>query len=132
MAAKKKSSAFEFVVERLKRKPKATYQEIAQAAEKKKLKIYPILYGRAQALLGIVKSRPKGKGKAAKKKAARGRPPTRAAAKRGRRGPGRPRKTDSALESLDSLIGGLKDVQRDRDTLRGALEKIRNIIDGAL
>lgn len=131
MAAKKQSSGFDFVLDRLKKKRNATYAEIKESADKKGIKIYPILYGRAQALLGIVKSAKRGKGKArAKKKAVRrGRPPKRAAS---RRGPGRPRKTASALDSLEGLITGLKEVQRDRDQLRTALEKIQGIIEGAL
>ena len=124
MAAKKKSSpAYEFIIAFLKKKKNATFKEIKEAGAKKRLKIVPISYGRAQAQLGIVKSKPK------KKKAKRAATKRKASAR-----VGRPRKTRSSasLDSLESLITGLKDVQRDRDDLRAALEKVRDILDRVL
>lgn len=129
MAAKKKPSpAFEFIVSRLQKNKDAVYADIKAAADKKKLKVHPIMFGRAQLLLGIAKKKKKKAKKAAKRRGP-GRPPKRAA---GRRGPGRPRKSASPMDSLESLIGGLKDVQRDRDQLRATLEKVRDLIDAAL
>jgi hypothetical protein len=66
MAASKSNPAMEFIVDSLKSDRSAAYKDIAEAAAKKKLKIYPIMFGRAQALLGIVKAAPRGQGKAAK------------------------------------------------------------------
>ena len=60
MAAKKVSPAMEFIVEQLKKNRKIGYAEIREAADAKKLKVFPIMFGRAQALLGIVKMSPRG------------------------------------------------------------------------
>lgn len=56
----------EFLVDSLKRNPKASYADIKASADEKKLKLFPIMFGRAQALLGIVKSAKRGTGKHAK------------------------------------------------------------------
>ena len=55
MAAKKSNPAMEFLLAHLKKNKKATYAECKEAAGKKKLEIWPIMFGRAQAMLGIVK-----------------------------------------------------------------------------
>lgn len=73
MATKKSNPAMDFLVAELKKNRKAAYADIKAKADKKKLPLYPIMYGRAQALLGIVKSAKRGQGKAAK--ARRKRPP---------------------------------------------------------
>lgn len=72
-AATDGSSAMDFIVAALKKNKKAAYADIKAAADKKGLTIYPIMFGRAQLLLGIAKPR--------KKKA-------------GKRGPGRRRKAN--------------------------------------
>ena len=59
----------EFLLDQIKKNPKAAYADIKAKADEKKLKLYPIMFGRAQLLLGIVK-RGAGKTKAAKAKAA--------------------------------------------------------------
>ena len=69
MAAKKANPGFDFIIAALKKDPKATYKDIAAAAAKKKLKVFPIMFGRAQAMLGIVKQAKRGDGKAKKAKA---------------------------------------------------------------
>ena len=72
MAAQKpQSPAMEFLVDSLKRNPKASYADLKAKADEKKLKLFPIMFGRAQALLGIVKSARRGQGKAARAKAAK-------------------------------------------------------------
>ena len=60
MAAKKTSPGFDFIVAALKKNPKAAYKDIAAAAAKKKLKVFPVMFGRAQAMLGIVKQAARG------------------------------------------------------------------------
>ena len=61
MAPKKpQSPAMAFLVAALKRNRKAAYRDIKAAADKKKLKLFPIIFGRAQAMLGIVKSAKRG------------------------------------------------------------------------
>jgi hypothetical protein len=71
MAAKKPSPAMDLLVSALKSNPKATYADLKAKADAKSLKLYPIMFGRAQALLGIVKSAKRGSGKAAKATAAK-------------------------------------------------------------
>lgn len=55
-----------FLFTALKSDAKASYADIKAKADKKKLKLYPVMFGRAQAMLGIVKSAKRGTGKAAK------------------------------------------------------------------
>ena len=117
MAAKKKSSpAFDFVVNMVKKNPQAAYADVKAAADRKGYKIFPIVYGRAKALLGQVSVAPHGSKKrlAAKKAAAR-----RAAAK----------SPVSAMSSLEAVIGVMKEGERDRERYRQALEEISEIID---
>ena len=59
----KKNPAFEFLMSALKRNPKSTYADLAEKAKAKKLKVFPIMFGRAKALLGQVKVAPRSKGK---------------------------------------------------------------------
>ncbi|MAD32310.1 MAG: hypothetical protein CMJ88_00935 [Planctomycetes bacterium] len=131
MAAKKANPGFEFIVAALKKNPKATYKDITTAAAKKKLKLFPVMFGRAQAMLGIVKQAARGKGKAAKAKAkARAKAlPTPA-----KRGPGRPRKNaaPSIDGSLESIVSAVKSSEQAKARYRAALEKIHSIISDAL
>jgi len=128
MAAKKTNPGFDFIVAALKKNPKASYKDIAAAAAKKKLKVFPIMFGRAQAMLGIVKQAKRGKGKAAKAKAKA------VKATPAKRGPGRPRKNAApALDgSLESIVAAVKSSERDKARYRGALEKIQAILTDAL
>src|SRR5258706_4276024 len=108
MPKRKNTSAMDHIVDSLKRNRAATYADIKAAADKKRLEIYPIMFGRAQALLGIVKSAKRGEGRFARATAARagnagplsGAP---------RRGPGRPRKNfpagrDHPLDSIPCAV----------------------------
>ena len=125
MAAKKSNAAMEFIVDNLKSNRNAKYADVAAAAAKKKLKIWPIMWGRAQALLGIVKSAPRGQGKMARAKRA---------AAAGKRGPGRPRKSASVGfgGTLESIVAAVKGNEQAKTKYRSALEKIQSIIAGAL
>lgn len=126
--AAKKISAMDFIIAQLKKNKKASYADIRDAATKKKLTIYPIMYGRAKALLGLVPVAARGSKK--KKTAAKrgpGRPP-----KVLGRGPGRPRKNrgdGSPIDTLTDLLSGLKQQERANTELRSTLEKIRDLID---
>lgn len=84
----------EFLVESLKANRKASYADLKAKADEKKLKVFPIMFGRAQALLGIVKSAKRGQGKHARAKATARR--VRAATSRGR---GRGRQPDATSKS---------------------------------
>ena len=130
MAAKKSSPEMAFVLECLKRDRSASYADVRDAAAKKKMTIYPIVYGRAQALLGIVKLTPRGQGKTARAKAAvsnkaAGGPLLMP------RGPGRPARASGPapdLSSLEGIIQVVKTTQVERDRYRNALERISGIL----
>jgi hypothetical protein len=70
-ASKPQSPAMEFLVDALKRNPKAAYADLKARADEKKLAIFPVMFGRAQTMLGIVKMSKRGHGKAAKARAAK-------------------------------------------------------------
>lgn len=129
MAAKKSNSAMEFLLAHLKSNKKATYAECKEAAAKKKLEIWPIMYGRAQAMLGIVKQAPRGQGKAAKAKQAK-------EAGVVKRGPGRPRKNAApamAIDgSLESIVAAVKSSEAAKNRYRQALERIQEVLANAL
>lgn len=116
----------DFIVDSLKSNRGAKYADIADAAAKKKLKVYPIMFGRAQALLGIVKMAPRGQGKAARKKA--GLAP--------KRGPGRPRKNAagamSSFQGIEGILAAVKGSEQEKARYRGALERIQSILADAL
>jgi hypothetical protein len=134
MAAKKPSPQFDFIVEQLKKKPEASYADIAAAAQKKGMKIFPIMYGRAKAMLGLVASAPRGSGKATRKKAAAKAAKANPVAPTGARR-GRPRKVAAApsvgadLSGLEGVIAQVKASAAEREKYRAALDKIREILD---
>lgn len=149
MADKKPNPAFEFTLEYLKSTPTATFAEIRDAAAKKKLVIYPIMYGRAQTLVGIVKAKPRGEGKAKVAKAAKAAkaaapavaaPAVAAPVVAGmpvKRGPGRPRKHPLPVAapnfgSLDGIIAAVKSSEQAKARYRSALERIQAILADAL
>lgn len=136
MAAKKSSAAMDFLVESLKADRNAVYKDVAAAAAKKKLKVYPIMWGRAKALLGHVKVAPRGQGKVAKAKAR-----AKATAAVGtKRGPGRPPKAagrggaaaTSFEGALQGIVAAVKSNERARDGYRTAMAKIQAILSAAL
>lgn len=67
--AVKKQTPLEFLVARLKANPKADYGALKAVAEKRKLEVWPVMFGRAKALLGLVPMAKRGQGKAAKARA---------------------------------------------------------------
>jgi hypothetical protein len=53
--------------------------------------------------------------------------------KTGKRGPGRPRTVPAAgMNGLDGIVAAVKNNERERAQLRGALERIQGIIGEAL
>lgn len=136
MAAKKSNPAMDFIVDSLKQDRAAQYKDIAAAAAKKKITIYPIMFGRAQALLGIVKSAKRGEGKAARLKAGL---PAVAGAAPAKRGPGRPRKVVAAAASPTSfdgsiagIVAAVKSSEQARARYMTALTRIQAILAEAL
>lgn len=59
MASAKGKAAFEYMMNYMKKNGKAVYADAAAAAKKAGHTIYPIMWGRAQALLGRVKMKPR-------------------------------------------------------------------------
>lgn len=102
-SAKDKKTAMDTLVAFMKRSPKAVYADAQAACLKAGYRVYPIMWGRAQVMLGRVTARPKGSRKVGKRGAgalrALGRP----------RGPGRPRKTPAA-EGVVLPISGPADL----------------------
>ena len=76
----------EFLVNSLTRNPKASYADLKAKADEKRLKLFPIMFGRAQALLGIVKSAKRGTGRFASANAAKRAGTASATPSAGRRG----------------------------------------------
>ena len=66
--AAKKSEALEFTRQFLREKPEASFAEIRDAAAARDIKLYPIVFGRAKALEGLVEVAPYGSKKRAKEK----------------------------------------------------------------
>ena len=143
MAAKKDTSAMDFILATLKKNKKASYAEVKAAADEKGLAVYPIMYGRAQALLGYVPMKPRGQGKAAVAKAAKAAPAPAAVAPIAgapvKRGPGRPPKSSYVtaapsmdLSSLDGIINAVRSSESAKARYRTALEKIQAILGDAL
>ena len=139
MADKQPNPSFAFVTDYLTKNPTASFAEVRDAAARRNFKIYPIVYGRAQAMLGLVESKPRGQGKMAlasraarSKRASAEAPrsePTRAAERRpvdaARSNP-----IASGNASIDSIIAHIRGVERERDELRAALAKIREAVEG--
>ena len=117
MPAKKSTKAMDFIVAQLKRNPKVSYADVKDRAAKKRLTVYPIMYGRAKALLGLV---PVAKRGSKKKKVAK-------------RGPGRPRKTSgraaTPMTAVQDLVATVENHARENAEMRKTLIKIRDLID---
>lgn len=125
MAAKKQNAAMDFILDALKGNKNAKYADVAEAAAKKKLKIWPIMWGRAKALLGYVKVAPRGQGKMARRKRAA------AGAAKGRgRGP---RASAVSFDgTIESIVAAVKGSEQAKARYRAALEKIHAILADAL
>lgn len=112
-----KPDALSFCRTYLRRSPKATFAQIRDAAKKKRLTLWPVSYGRALSLEGLVKSKPrKSKKKTGKK-----------------RGPGRPKGSKNKrpgvkLSGLDGLVSTLQALQKERDEAVKVLDKIRDLV----
>ncbi len=132
MADKKRNPAMEVLLDELRSDKSAVYKDAAEAAAKKKLKVFPIMWGKAKVILGHVKVAPRGQGKQAKAKAAKAKAKVAAPAKRG---PGRPPKSAAAASfagTIDSIIAAVKSGDQAKARYRSALAKIQAIIANAL
>lgn len=120
---RKKAKPIDFIRAYLRKKPTAEFGEIRDAAAKKRLKIFPVNYGRAQVLEGIKKAAAYGSKKKAKKAAGTG------------RGPGRPKgsknkKTRGAASAggIQDLVATIQNLQDERDRALQAIEQIRALL----
>ena len=123
-AAKPAPRAFDFLVEALRAEPTLSYGELKRRSDERDLKIAPIMYGRAKALLGLVPVRPRGQGKNRRSKA-RIDPPAPIAAP-----PVSVPTTGTA--NADDLVELVKKLDTERRELRDLLTRIANSIDEAL
>lgn len=135
---KNTAGGYELLVSELKKNPEADYAALKAKAEKKGLTIYPVMYGRAKASLGLVKTAPRGQGKAARRKATAARQADHPAAV-AKRGPGRPRKdaqrpatNGSMVDAVSTLVASVRATERDNAALRSTLGRLRDLIDRAL
>ncbi len=117
------SPAMNFITDFLKKNPEAAYGEINKGAEEAGYKIYPIMYGRAKSLLGLI---PEGGSRAHRRKAARrgeGRK-----LRQGRAG----RMSDTAVNELSGFVEKFRDMEDERNRYRAALISVEKILRGAL
>ncbi len=150
-AEPKKQTAIEFAKTKLSINPEATFAEIKAQAKLEGLVVYPVVYGRAKALLGLVPMAPYGsKSKGRKAKAAA--PSARSARTSGsgasavetnrltppqiddssqrttRVGVAATAANGGTLSSLEEMIADLKLAVQERDRYRATLEEIAELI----
>lgn len=115
--------ALEFVLAQLQQKPDATPRELKAAGAAQGFAIGPQHVARARERLGIVavRGRPTGRVKPTNGKPVESpaTPPPRAARAR----------ADTMSIGLDSLVGSIRELQAERDRMRGALERIAEIVE---
>lgn len=132
---KPKSSAFDFAIEQLRINPDLSFQDLKQRGTMAGLRLMPIVYGRAKALLGLVPVKPRQPRAKKMPEAplslrqvdsaeAMPRPMPRPAAQ--------PAQTSLALGSLEQLVTALRELENERQRLRAALAAIQACVDEAL
>src|SRR5262245_47143471 len=126
MPKKPGPEALAFIVAALKANKGVSYGDVKERADKKGLRIYPVMYGRAKALLGLVKVSPRGQGRFALAK--RGLLPARR--------PGRPARgsgpVGSSIDGLQGMLASIRSSEQERQRLRGTLERVRTMVSEAL
>ncbi len=132
-AGKAKSAAFEFATEQLRINPDLSFQDLKHRASMANLRLMPIVYGRAKALLGLVEVKPR---------KPRARPMSDAplslvqvdsAAAMPRVAPAMASAPSlDGLGSLEQLIQALRELENERQRLRAALAAIQACVDEAM
>lgn len=129
--AAKKSETLDFTRHYLRDKPDASFAEIRDAAAKRDLKIYAIVFGRAKALEGLVKVAPYGSKKKLREQAE--------AAKQAKLKAEESAASDvgavdiaTPLDKIDAMIQGVRDNHHDLERYRAALIRISEILDKVL
>ena len=133
------SDSLQFLREHLTKHPESTYAEAKAAAKNKGLQVWPIMYGRAKSLLGLVPTRKRGEAKKAREQAMRRGPGRPRRVDGVRRGPGRPPKTRNGEvrrgligTGMDGFLAAMRSQDQERIALRVALEKIRDVVSSVL
>jgi hypothetical protein len=135
-----KNSAFQFAIDTLKLSPDLSFADLKTRAQMAGLKMQPIVYGRAKALLGLVPTKPRQPRKKAEPEAPRMLRQVESAAQFTPPAPTpTPRQSaavsttlPSSLGSLEQLIGVVRDLEADRHRLRAILTAIKDAVDEAL
>jgi hypothetical protein len=154
---RKKQSAIEFAKEKLGLNPEASYAEIKAQARFEGIPIFPVVYGRAKALLGLVPTAPYGSKSKARKQAALEKAEKAAEEARAKaaeaavekaavtttHGNGNGESTranraraaasrDDAATGLESMIEDLRTAVKERDRYHAVLQKITDLIRAEL
>jgi hypothetical protein len=144
-----KLTPIEFVKEKLKENPEASYKEIKARAKLAGLTVYPVVYGRAKALLGLVPTAPYGSKSKARRQAKEAKEAKAAKAKEGvlqetleptkesedngqRRSRAKGSDGSDPLSSLETLVADLKSTVAERDRYRNVLEKVVRLLQAEL
>lgn len=139
-----KLTPIEFVKEKLKENPEASYKEIKARAKLAGLTVYPVVYGRAKALLGLVPTAPYGSKSKARREAKEAKEAKAAKAKETleqakeledngrRRSSAKAPDASDPLSSLETLVADLKSTVAERDRYRDVLEKVVRLLQAEL
>lgn len=157
--SKEASPSLQFALDELKKDPAISFADVRDRAAMHGVTVFPIVYGRAKALLGLVKVAPRGTGRRAQANAvrkaaqdARDRvmaqpveesqvepereveeaPKPAAKAKRVVRQRARPRTQGGVSERIEELLADVVQIGEERDRYRGALERIAAVLDEVL
>lgn len=132
------SPTMEFVISELRKDPDISFADVRDRAAARGLTIYPIVYGRAKGLLGLVPTARRGEGKRARASAARRaaevEPPPRERANVIPRPPERPQPPRAAAsdDRFGDMISEFRRLAEDRERYRDALEQIQQVLNDAL
>lgn len=122
-----KQSAFEFAREVLQMSPEITYQDLKLRGRMAGIKIPPIVYGRAKALLGLVPMKPR-KPRKQEVEAPRSLQQVDSA-----KGFVPSRSPDiSGLEFVEQLVATVRQLEAERNQLRDALHEVLDLVRDAL
>lgn len=123
------SPAMGALVDYLRAHPRAEYREVLKVVGRKGHQIYPVMYGRAQVLLGIVRTKKRhGTSEGPKRSAPAD---TRTMTPAVRRS-GRNTLPTGAAAHLRQFLAEYEDLRRERDALREALRAARKAIAGVV
>lgn len=129
---KQKSAAFDFATEQLRINPDLTFQDLKQRGAMAGLRVMPIVFGRAKALLGLVPIKPRQPRakKVVEAPISLRQVESAAALPRPRVPASMP--TIDGIGSLEQLITALRDLEAERQRLQDALAAIQACVDEAM